>query len=96
VHINQWVTRLEGVHYLIQKMCRYESLVVGVAQIPYWGATHFKEKVIATTGVNQGIGKETTLQLASMGATVILLCRSEAWAKFKIYSRNIHPSRKHN
>ena len=35
-------------------------------------------KVCAVTGANSGIGKETALALARMGATVVLVCRSEA------------------
>ena len=35
-------------------------------------------KVCAVTGANSGIGKETALSLAEMGATVALICRSES------------------
>ncbi len=35
-------------------------------------------KVCVVTGANSGIGKETALALARMGATVVLVCRSEA------------------
>jgi NAD(P)-dependent dehydrogenase (short-subunit alcohol dehydrogenase family) len=34
-------------------------------------------KVAVVTGANTGIGKETALALAKMGATVVLACRSE-------------------
>jgi NAD(P)-dependent dehydrogenase (short-subunit alcohol dehydrogenase family) len=39
-----------------------------------------KGEVVLVTGANAGIGKETVRQLASMGATVILGCRSESRA----------------
>ena len=35
-------------------------------------------KVCVVTGANSGIGKETALSLAKMGATVVLVCRSES------------------
>ena len=35
-------------------------------------------KVCVVTGANSGIGKETVLALARMGATVVLVCRSES------------------
>ena len=35
-------------------------------------------KVCAVTGANSGIGKETALALAHMGAAVLLVCRNEA------------------
>ena len=35
-------------------------------------------KVCVVTGANSGIGKETALSLAHMGATVVLVCRSES------------------
>ena len=35
-----------------------------------------KAKVCIVTGANTGIGKETALALAALGATVVMLCRN--------------------
>ena len=35
-------------------------------------------KICLVTGANTGIGKATTLGLANMGATVVMLCRNHA------------------
>ena len=40
-----------------------------------------KEKIVLVTGANSGTGKATVAKLADMGATVIMLCRSEARGK---------------
>jgi NAD(P)-dependent dehydrogenase (short-subunit alcohol dehydrogenase family) len=50
-------------------------------------------KVVLVTGANVGIGKETALALARMGATVVMLCRSKskgeaAQAEIKAASNN--------
>ena len=34
-----------------------------------------KEKVVLTTGADSGIGKETAMGLAKMGASLVLVCR---------------------
>lgn len=44
---------------------------------PVLTADCMKGKVVFVTGANAGIGKETVRQLAFLGATVILACRSE-------------------
>lgn len=41
-------------------------------------AVDMRGKVCAVTGANSGIGKEIALALARMGATVVLVCRSES------------------
>jgi NAD(P)-dependent dehydrogenase (short-subunit alcohol dehydrogenase family) len=55
--------------------------VVGMSTVPYYGPDALRGRVVVITGANNGIGKETMRQLASMGATVILLCRSVSRAK---------------
>lgn len=37
----------------------------------------FTNKIALVTGANSGMGMATTAALADMGATVIMLCRSE-------------------
>jgi NAD(P)-dependent dehydrogenase (short-subunit alcohol dehydrogenase family) len=54
--------------------------VVGIDKPPFYGVDYLKGKLFLVTGANNGIGKETTHQLAAMGATVVLLCRSVARA----------------
>src|SRR5947209_8355281 len=40
--------------------------------------TSMQGKICLVTGANSGIGKETALKLAQMGATVIMVCRDRA------------------
>lgn len=42
----------------------------------YSGTPDLKGKVCVVTGGNTGIGKETAVRLAAMGAEVVLGCRS--------------------
>jgi NAD(P)-dependent dehydrogenase (short-subunit alcohol dehydrogenase family) len=41
------------------------------------GLTEMKGKIFVVTGSNSGIGKETTLGLANMGATVVMVVRDQ-------------------
>lgn len=50
--------------------------VVGVDKIPFYGSKSLQGKFIVVTGANNGIGFETTRQLAAQGATVAMLCRN--------------------
>ena len=40
-----------------------------------------KDKVAIITGANSGIGKETAIGLAKMGATIVMVCRNEKKGK---------------
>lgn len=81
-------------------LCRWTRVydVVGVAKAPFYGSKHLVHKNVLITGANSGIGKETTIQLASMGATIYLLCRSISRAQqavddiLKQHSSSIQPS----
>lgn len=59
--------------WLIVQTRRHD--VVGVAVPPFYGTDALRNKVVAITGANSGIGRETARQLAAMGASVVFLCR---------------------
>ena len=50
--------------------------VVGVDEVPFYGSKALAGKFMVVTGANNGIGFETTRQLAAQGATIALLCRN--------------------
>ncbi len=50
--------------------------VVGVDEVPFYGSEALAGKFMVVTGANNGIGFETTRQLAAQGATIALLCRN--------------------
>jgi len=64
-------------------LCRWTRIhdVVGVTKAPFYGSRHLHGKTVLITGANSGIGKEATQQLANMGATVYLACRSMSRAQ---------------
>lgn len=50
--------------------------VVGVDAVPFYGSQSLQGKFMIVTGANNGIGFETTRQLAAQGATIAMLCRN--------------------
>ena len=61
---------------LIVATRRKEVIGVDVDQIPFFGSKALHGKFIVVTGSNNGIGFETTRQLAAQGATIAMLCRN--------------------
>lgn len=47
--------------------------------------TQMQGKVCLVTGANSGVGKETALGLAKMGATVVMVCRDRAKGEAALY-----------
>ena len=78
--------------------------VVGVDKIPFYGSKSLQGKFMVVTGANNGIGFETTRQLAAQGATVAMLCRNpkrankamddilELQAKLHAENPTLHPT----
>jgi NAD(P)-dependent dehydrogenase (short-subunit alcohol dehydrogenase family) len=77
------------------RMCKKtrQKDVVGIteSQIPYYGPKALSGQIIVVTGANSGVGKETVRQCASMGATVVLLCRSKSKAQEAIDDILLNP-----
>jgi len=55
--------------------------IVDIDPIPFYGPRSLQGKFMVVTGANNGIGFETTRQLAAQGATVLMLCRNPVRAK---------------
>lgn len=65
----------------IQYMIMIITLLI-MGKIYFKGGTNkyypdLNGKVIVITGANAGIGKETTLELAKLGAIIVMACRSK-------------------
>jgi hypothetical protein len=69
--------------------------VVGVDTVPFYGSQSLEGKFIVVTGANNGIGFETTRQLAAQGATIAMLCRNpkranKAMEDILVLQANLH------
>ena len=53
-----------------------------------------KDKIAIVTGANSGMGKATTAALADMGATVVMICRSEKRGQEALDELKENPGRK--
>ncbi|GJQ10333.1 hypothetical protein GpartN1_g5130.t1 [Galdieria partita] len=61
----------------------------------YRQTVNLKGKVVVVTGANTGIGKETCIQLARMGATIVMACRDPSRA-LKAKEQVVHLSKNEN
>lgn len=69
--MDSWIVYLISIHVLIIVLKIYFN---GSYNKYYPNLTG---KIIVVTGANAGIGKETTIELAKLGATIIMACRSK-------------------
>jgi NAD(P)-dependent dehydrogenase (short-subunit alcohol dehydrogenase family) len=77
------IAPVAAVFMVVSVYLLYQTRVIDVVggPVPNFGPQHLKNKVVVITGANTGIGKETATQLAQMGATVVMACRSKERAE---------------